>query len=281
MKFLSQPPELSLPNFEHYVYEESAGRGVNVYISDTGANLANQVSPSLVGSWYSTEQLKELTDGSNVAGRVRWLFGQGGGPINTDQVDLHIDGHGTCMLDKIGGYRYGVAKNVNPIVARAVHNHPDAFLDTVRQIDADYEPIYNQDPRTARAIINMSWGFPADQLRGIKDAWVNELRTLMQKLICMGATIVIPSGNAYPNKVSHIADSGHRHLTSSFRKSTSGPPFSQEKKVTMESRSSSSSAASRSTGGGTESFGIGVRLPPSFPSMHPALSSIALMVREV
>ncbi|KAL8882518.1 MAG: hypothetical protein Q9198_000498 [Flavoplaca austrocitrina] len=184
MKFLSQPPELSLPNFEHYVYEESAGRGVNVYISDTGANLANQ----------------ELTDGSNVAGRVRWLFGQGGGPINTDQVDLHIDGHGTCMLDKIGGYRYGVAKNVNPIVARAVHNHPDAFLDTVRQIDADYEPIYNQDPRTARAIINMSWGFPADQLRGIKDAWVNELRTLMQKLISMGATIVIPSGNAYPNK---------------------------------------------------------------------------------
>ncbi|KAL8890233.1 MAG: hypothetical protein Q9215_002572, partial [Flavoplaca cf. flavocitrina] len=184
MKFLSQPPELSLPNFEHYVYEESAGRGVNVYISDTGANLANQ----------------ELTDGSNVAGRVRWLFGQGGGPINTDQVDLHIDGHGTCMLDKIGDYRYGVAKNVNPIVARAVHNHPDAFLDTVRQIDADYEPIYNQDPRTARAIINMSWGFPADQLRGIKDAWVNELRTLMQKLISMGATIVIPSGNAYPNK---------------------------------------------------------------------------------
>ncbi|KAL8846626.1 MAG: hypothetical protein Q9198_011277 [Flavoplaca austrocitrina] len=43
MKFLSQPYHLELRNFKDYVYDGSAGNGVTVYISDTGANLENIV----------------------------------------------------------------------------------------------------------------------------------------------------------------------------------------------------------------------------------------------
>ena len=43
MKFLSQPYHLGLRNFNDYVYDGSAGYGVTVYVSDTGANLNNIV----------------------------------------------------------------------------------------------------------------------------------------------------------------------------------------------------------------------------------------------
>ena len=50
MRFLSQPIDLRIENFKDYVYDGSAGRDVTVYISDTGANLTNIVSPMHVVS---------------------------------------------------------------------------------------------------------------------------------------------------------------------------------------------------------------------------------------
>ncbi|KAL8996677.1 MAG: hypothetical protein Q9169_003849 [Polycauliona sp. 2 TL-2023] len=186
MKFLSQPYDLPLPAIENYVYDESAGRDVLVYIVDTGAGLANTSVPKAI---------KELTDGSNIAGRVRWLFGQGGDVFDEDKVDRSPFGHGSCVLDKIGGYRYGVAKNVNPVVARAVHKTPQAYLDAVRKVDADYQVIYDKDPKNARAIVNLSWGFTALALKRSKDAWVSEMRRLLKGMIANGALVVVPTGN--------------------------------------------------------------------------------------
>ncbi|KAL8924380.1 MAG: hypothetical protein Q9172_002727 [Xanthocarpia lactea] len=183
MKFLSQPLDLKLASFRDYVYDASAGRDVTVYISDTGANLTHH----------------EFTDGSGVKNRVRWLFGQYTSPPDTAEIDSSVLGHGTCVLDKVAGHKYGVAKNVNPVIVRAVRSQPLAFLDTVRQIRADYVPIYNRDPNTARAIINMSWGYPASELGVLKDAWIGELRILLKALVSRGATIVVPAGNAPGN----------------------------------------------------------------------------------
>ncbi|KAI4283434.1 MAG: hypothetical protein L6R38_002156 [Xanthoria sp. 2 TBL-2021] len=171
MKFLSQPYHLGLQNFDAYVYDGSAGSGIT-----------------------------EFKYGSNVAQRVRWLFGQGGGDFNTDEVDLSPRGHGTCMLDKVAGNMYGVTKKASPVIVRAVHPAFEAFLDTVRQIEADYLPVYNQDPKHARAIINLSWGYEdsVDALGDDEEAranWISELRGLLKGLISMGATIVVPAGN--------------------------------------------------------------------------------------
>ncbi|KAI4241695.1 MAG: hypothetical protein L6R42_011193, partial [Xanthoria sp. 1 TBL-2021] len=185
MKFISQPYEFpDVFNFDEYVYDRAAGVGITVYISDTGANLTNP----------------EFQQGSNIAQRVRWLFGQGGGNINTDQTDISALGHGTCMLDKVGGNKYGVAKRVNPVIVRAAHFHYDALLDTVRQIRADYDQIYNQDPKHARAIVNLSWGFPPTELGDNKDAWINEIRRELQILVSKGVSIVVPAGNEPFNK---------------------------------------------------------------------------------
>ncbi|KAL8891539.1 MAG: hypothetical protein Q9192_005730 [Flavoplaca navasiana] len=186
MKFLSQPYHLELRNFNDYVYDGTAGSGVTVYISDSGANLDNI----------------EFKYGANVGQRVRWLFGQGGGPVqNTDKVDLHPTGHGTCMLCKVTGNKYGVAKRVNPVIARAVQQSSESFLDTIRQIRADFLPIYNRDPKHARAILNLSWGFEDskyalgdDEL--VRARWINEFRDILKELISMGVAIVVPTGNA-------------------------------------------------------------------------------------
>ncbi|CAO1602019.1 hypothetical protein XANCAGTX0491_005655 [Xanthoria calcicola] len=190
MKFLSQPYHLGLRNFNDYVYDGSAGYGVTVYITDTGANLENI----------------EFTQGYNIAQRVRWLFGQvGGTAVNTEQVDRSPRGHGTCMLDKVAGNKYGVAKRVSPVVVRAVQQSSQAYLDTIRQISADYLPVYNHDPTHARAIINLSWGFTntPEALGSHPDLWISELRRLLKELISMGATIVVPAGNG-PGKDSPI-----------------------------------------------------------------------------
>ncbi|KAI4219561.1 MAG: hypothetical protein L6R40_008718 [Gallowayella cf. fulva] len=196
MRLLSQPIDLNdfdhyLRYFKDYVYDGSAGSGVTVYISDTGANLANP----------------EFTHGSNIASRARWLFGQGGGIVNTDETDISVKGHGSCMLDKIGGNKYGVAKRVNPVIARASHSSAEAFLDTVRQITADYQQIYTQDPTHARAILNLSWGYPPNELGEGKDSWINEMRALLQGLISKGVTVIVPSGNKYANQFRQPIDS--------------------------------------------------------------------------
>ena len=200
--------------------------------------------------------LKEFTLGSNVAKRVRWLFGQGAGPPDTVQTDKHPNAHGTCMLDKIAGYKFGVAKNVNPVVVRAVRSHPLSFLDTVRQINADYQVTYNRDPNNARAIINMSWGFTATVLGPLKDTWVDELRVTMQTLISRGATIVVPAGNSPGNPVRQSVVSGHdSYAYFWYSPLTSGLRSSPVKVAMTGFPSSSLLEASTSTMAGTENFG--------------------------
>lgn len=146
---------------------------------------------------------KEFSQGTNVAQRVRWIFAQGGGVTpNFDQTDtgIHVP-HGTCMLDKVAGNKYGVAKKVNPVVVRVPNQTPEAYLDTVRRIRADYEPIHDQNPTTARTIINMSWGFTREQLGEGFLQWVEELAGLLQLLISKGALVVVPSGNGPPGNL--------------------------------------------------------------------------------
>lgn len=110
------------------------------------------------------------------------------------------------MLDKVAGNMYGVTKKASPVIVRAVHPAFEAFLDTVRQIEADYLPVYNQDPKHARAIINLSWGYEdsVDALGDDEEAranWISELRGLLKGLISMGATIVVPAGNGLKGSV--------------------------------------------------------------------------------
>ncbi len=41
MVFISLPDRASLNDFKDFVYDKSAGTGVNIYIVDTGAGLSN------------------------------------------------------------------------------------------------------------------------------------------------------------------------------------------------------------------------------------------------
>jgi len=41
MVFISLPDQERLSDFKDFVYDKSAGTGVNVYIVDTGAGLSN------------------------------------------------------------------------------------------------------------------------------------------------------------------------------------------------------------------------------------------------
>ena len=104
------------------------------------------------------------------------------------------------MLDKIGGNKYGTAKRVSPVIVKVpfVKGGPEGFLDGVRKVYDDYKPKYEKDPKTATAVLSMSWGYPEAELGPDKDQWMDELKLLLQKLISMGILPVTGSGNGPP-----------------------------------------------------------------------------------
>lgn len=182
------------------------------------------------------------------------------------------------MLDKIGGNKYGVAKRVNPVIARASHSSAEAFLDTVRQITADYQQIYTQDPTHARAILNLSWGYPPNELGEGKDSWINEMRALLQGLISKGVTVIVPSGNKYANQVRRACSpSFSPFCNSSVSLSTVILNFLPEKVGITGSLSCSWWGVSMFTMANTDSFGNEVQRRITFKSMHQASQSTVPM----
>lgn len=100
MVFLSQYPDKSLSWYQHnYVYDDSAGEDIDVYIVNRGADLDRP----------------DFTGGNNLASRSRWIHAHETFDHAEDDSSLTVgtnfgDGHGNCMLSKVRGHIYGSAK---------------------------------------------------------------------------------------------------------------------------------------------------------------------------
>ena len=82
---ISHRPKLSLSTFRIYEHDPEAGKGVNVYVLDTGINIDHQ----------------------EFQGRASW------GVNFVDDANDDTDGSGTHLAGIICSRRFGVAKSAN------------------------------------------------------------------------------------------------------------------------------------------------------------------------
>ncbi|KAL8871482.1 MAG: hypothetical protein Q9174_002693 [Haloplaca sp. 1 TL-2023] len=185
MVYLSLPEGRKVTDFEDFVYDNSAGEGVTIYIVDTGAGLSND------------QEFAKF-----VRSNVRWLHAKSeiNPDANTNEDDIYGAGHGTGLLARAAGWLHGPAKRSSPVVVRIPNldlGEPATWLDGIRQVAKDWEPIYKKNPKTATAIMNLSWGFPDEKLDvNQRQQWKNELRDRLNDCVRMGILPVVGSGNS-------------------------------------------------------------------------------------
>lgn len=94
---LSRVCHAKMPSgLNEYTYPKSAGEGVNVYIVDTGINIAHE----------------------DFEGRAKW-----GATIPMFDEDIDGNGHGTHCAGTIGGKTYGIAKKANLIAVKVLRTN--------------------------------------------------------------------------------------------------------------------------------------------------------------
>ncbi|KAH9908446.1 peptidase S8/S53 domain-containing protein [Xylariomycetidae sp. FL2044] len=169
---------------KNYVYDESAGKDVDVYIVDSGANL-NHI---------------EFND---LRSRVRWIHASPNvESVENDNGSPNRRGHGTCMLSRMGGRQYGVAKKANPVIVRIPTRYTiEDHLEAIKRIIDDV------GDNNKRAVLSMSWYYPRRHpMTGqftFRDADGNDgseghrraLRDMLRLLVSKGVTPVTGTGN--------------------------------------------------------------------------------------
>jgi cerevisin len=100
---------LTFATFNKYLYSANAGVGVDVYVIDTGTNIAHV----------------------DFEGRARW-----GKTIPTGDEDLDGNGHGTHCSGTIAGKKYGVSKKANIHAVKVLRsNGSGSMSDVVKGVE--------------------------------------------------------------------------------------------------------------------------------------------------
>lgn len=92
-------------------------------------------------------------------GIKRWVFVANANPNrhNTLETDVDIHGHGTCVLSKVAGPTFGVAKNANVVIVKIPWNYVDDpssyYLDALSGVAEDVVKY-----QVKNAILNLSFG---------------------------------------------------------------------------------------------------------------------------
>ncbi|KIM37988.1 hypothetical protein M413DRAFT_448033 [Hebeloma cylindrosporum] len=142
-----------------YTYDDSAGRGVDIYIVDTGINTAH----------------------TDFGGRARWGASFDGLPTSDG------NGHGTHCAGTAAGTRYGVAKAANLIAVKVLS---DSGSGSTSGIVSGLNWVLSQARASGRpSIVSMSLG------GGVSTALDNAVTTLTNA----GIHVVVAAGNDNAN----------------------------------------------------------------------------------
>jgi cerevisin len=107
----SQARGAILSELAGYAYDSMGGDEITVYVIDTGVDKDHAVSVmSLPINYISLIHLQEFR---NMEGTIRWLY-------LPDEPEIEGDdfAHGTCVVSKVVGPTFGVAKNVDIVVVK-------------------------------------------------------------------------------------------------------------------------------------------------------------------
>ncbi|KAJ7736851.1 peptidase S8/S53 domain-containing protein [Mycena metata] len=101
---VSHRNKLSFSTFTRYEYDDEGGKGVDVYVIDTGINIAHQ----------------------EFQGRASW-----GKTIPDNDVDEDGNGHGTHCAGTIASRKYGVAKGANVVAVKVLGSNGSGSMSDV------------------------------------------------------------------------------------------------------------------------------------------------------
>lgn len=178
--FWSQKPDTTVNQYQgNYYFEDAAGSGVTVYVLDNGAELDNG----------------EFKNGDNIGARARFLFAV---PTDTARNDQQGIWHGTCMLSKVSGARFGTSKKINPVVVKVPFaSGPPRWLDGLAKVVEDVTDKKRTNP-AFKAVLSMSFYFPNAE---VNTGWVQNFYDNLIALEKMGVVLVAASGNDNKNSI--------------------------------------------------------------------------------
>lgn len=198
LRFISEPKDSRLGLTTDYVFDDSAGEGITVYVIDTGANPSNPDFSGMPGPkrWlWPTENWWNLFLNS----AFRQPFG-----VQSDTAN-----HGCCVISKVAGVSYGVAKRANIVVVKAITSSRPGFekrilrmsiIKSLSLIQEDIERLAKSaDPRdrvNGKAVLNMSFGIALDETF-TTDLWfITKFEQAVKALLALDVVVVIAAGNA-------------------------------------------------------------------------------------
>ena len=156
----------ALPLDKQYFYPKTSGEGVDVYIVDTGVNIAH----------------------NEFEGRARW-----GKTIPAGDPDKDGNGHGTHVAGTIGGKTYGVAKKASIVAVKVLRSNGSGTLSDVikgvswvaEQHKNNLEEAETTGSKPKKSVANLSLG--GGKSRAM-DAAVNEA-------VKVGVHFAVAAGN--------------------------------------------------------------------------------------
>lgn len=209
LRFISEPkgPDLSVDDTDEYLYDDSAGEGVIVYVIDSGANPDNpdyyemEVEPQWL--WPTEQVWNDLTSAD---------FSQPYGSFTDDS------NHGSCVVSKVAGFSWGVAKQATVVVVKVLtgsgeNNRQEMdFMSVLNALSLVQNNMNDRaeagEPVSGKVVVNMSFGIP---LHPIRDAyWIREFEIAVRALLLLDAVIVVAAGNF---RVSIVIDTTQRERT--------------------------------------------------------------------
>ncbi|KAH7317427.1 peptidase S8/S53 domain-containing protein [Rhexocercosporidium sp. MPI-PUGE-AT-0058] len=182
LRLVSQPPGFNLDELgKSYTYNDTTVSGTKsqtLYSLDRGADLNNA----------------EFVD---IAESAEWLYpgpspadSPGDAPTFRDNTGGATGAHGSCMLSKMAGAQWGIARRAKPVLTRVVRTAlPEIWLDGLQMI---YDHIIANDNQ-GKAIVSMAISI---QHYYVTEAWVRRFSFILQQLVLQGVFIVTGAGNS-------------------------------------------------------------------------------------
>ena len=173
---VSQPKNQLVPMIpSEYQYDPSGGKGITVYVVDSGAGTQN---PEYI----------------NIPGSKRWLFPGFGPTPDKDQDDKR--NHGSCVLSKVASPTFGVAKNVDVVIVKLQASTSGGGFSILSSTLADALIEVKKDIQDnklqGKAVINFSFGLELQDSDRNKD-WI---KTMIQQIVDLDVPFTIASGNS-------------------------------------------------------------------------------------
>ncbi|OLN86981.1 Subtilisin-like protease 3 [Colletotrichum chlorophyti] len=165
LKAISQPPGASLPDLPGFGYASEAGKGVTIYVIDTGANAEN---PEWTG----------------IPGKKGFMYAPGASQEETDFLN-----HGSCVASKAAGPTYGTAKEADVI---AVKLPGDLSISAIFTALVEISNDVYQKKLEGKAVVNMSLG---SRIPHALSTTVTAYKLLLVALMAEDIIIVTASGN--------------------------------------------------------------------------------------